>query len=167
MCTNKQKYTSKSKILINIVRDLDKVKFYDAKPPVLYTMMQMWDHVFSKYINSREKRAKLDASQIVTLDLEVKKIHEQLSKLTHDSNPNCLKLSWIKDALVKFESLGLAKASRDGSKFSIRYKKHDGFTDKFLLNLMKKREDEKIKPDKDGLDKFVDQNDEKLEKDLS
>lgn len=52
----------------------------------------------------------------------------------------------------------------DGSKFSIKYRKHDGFTDEFLLNLMKKKEDGKIKPDKDGLDKFVEKKEEKSEK---
>jgi len=52
----------------------------------------------------------------------------------------------------------------NGSKFSIKYRKHDGFTDEFILNLMKKYEDEKIVPDKDGLDKFVQKNEEEQKK---
>ena len=148
------------KIMYNIGRDLDKVKFYDAKPPVIYTMMQMWDHIFSKYINSREKRTKMDNGQTVNIDLDVDKIYEKLSELTHDSNPNCLKKSWIIDALNEFVSIGLAESSPNGSRFKIKYRKHGGFTEDFILGLMQKKEEAKIKPMSNGLDKFIDKKDE-------
>ncbi len=147
-------------LMYNIVRDLDKVKFYDAHPPTIYTMMQMWDHVFSKFINSREKQQKLDLGQIVPIELTVDKIYEKLSQLTHDSNPNCIEKKWIRDALNELKSLGMAEESvTDINKFTIKYRKHSGDTREFLIKLMKKRDDDKPKPDKNGLDSYIQKND--------
>jgi len=149
-------------IMYNIVRDLDKLKFYDANPPVIYTMMQMWDHVFSKFINSREKQIRLDTGKIVPIDLEVDKIYEKLSKLTHDSNPDCIEKGWIRNALNEFVGLGMAEPSvTSSSKFTIKYRKHSGDTREFLIKLMKKKEEAKPKPSKDGLDQYIKKEDSK------
>lgn len=152
-------------LMYNIVREIDQLKFYDANPPRIYTMMQMWDHVFSKFINSREKQMKLDTGKIVPIELTVDKIHEKLSKLTHHSNPNCIEKQWIKNALNEFELLGMANQSvTSTNKFTIKYRKHGGDTREFIIKLMKKKEAEKPKPSKDGLDKFIDKKEEKSEK---
>jgi len=55
----------------NVVNDLEKIKFYDSKPPDVYTMLIMWDHIFSKYIVSRKKREDLNQNKIVEIELKV------------------------------------------------------------------------------------------------
>lgn len=62
----------------NVVNDLEKIKFYDSKPPDVYTMLIMWDHIFSKYINSRKKREDLNHSKIVDVELTVDQILDKL-----------------------------------------------------------------------------------------
>ena len=150
---NKELRNGISNSLYGLVRELTKLKFYDAKPPLIYTMIQMWDHVFSKSVNSREQQNELATGRIISIKLTIEKIHKKLSKLTHRSNSNCIQKSWIKEALDMFVDLGIAESSEpDTGQFIIKYKKHEDNTRTFLLDMIKKKTPQ---PAKNALDKYI------------
>ncbi len=109
--------------LYNILNDINKMKFYDASPPTVYTMMILWDFVFPRFINSRIKFRDLNANRIVELEITLEQMYRVLKKFTPDSNPNCIKKSWIEKALLWFNEIGSVISPETGEKFVIKYRK--------------------------------------------
>jgi len=141
----------------NIVRELDKLKFYDSEPPYVYMMMIMWDHIFSKYINSRKKQDDLNSNKTVDVILTVDQIYEKLSKFTHESNPHCIEKSWIKNALNRFVDIKIAEESvTNPNKFTIKFRKHSEETLDFFINKFQKLEKPKKDAKSEGpLDEYI------------
>jgi len=127
--------------MYNILEDIEKLKFYDSKPPEIYTMMLMWDFVFPRFVNSRQKYRDIAQNKTAELDITIDKIHEILSKFAPDTNPNCIEKNWIRTALDWFEEMGIVKQSKTNSeKFTIKFRKHK---EKTLDWLLKKIQDPK------------------------
>jgi len=142
--------------MYNILNEINKTKFYDANPPVIYMMMILWDFVFPRFVNSRAKFRDLNKNMVVELEITIKQMYTILSKFTPDSNPNCIKNSWIETALLWFQELGFVIAPKEGEKFVIRYKKHKEKTFELILNKANNQQkSDSKKTDNTSLDEYI------------
>lgn len=135
----------------NIVNEMNQMKFYDAAPPIIYTMMIIWDHIIKTFLEPRQLR-ELKGNKIVSKIVTVEEVRNKLLKFTPESNPNCIKSSWVKTALLGFVEIGLASSVNNDDKFEIRFRKHSGKTLDWLFGKIKKPESKKQST---TLDKFI------------
>ncbi|QLH08927.1 hypothetical protein DSQ19_05010 [Candidatus Nitrosotenuis sp. DW1] len=160
--------------LYNILEDIEKLKFYDSKPPDIYMMMIMWDLIFPKFVNSRQKQRDLADNKTVELTITVEQIQERLSKFAPESNQNCIEKSWIRSALGGFENMKIAEESKmnieestdesqaNAEKFTIKYRKHTEKTLEWLLKKTQKSEPpETVSKSDESLDHFLKNNEDK------
>lgn len=124
-----------------IVKDIDRIKFYDSEPPITYMMFILWDHIFSKFATKNKKdRDDLNHGKIVRISLEIDDVKIMLQKFTHDTNPNCIQIGWIFNALNQFVHINMAERIPNSNKFTIKFKKLKGTTqEKFVKLIVKKQ----------------------------
>lgn len=126
----------------NIVRTIDQMKFYDSMPPIVYTMVIIWNHILKTFLGLSELR-QLEGNKIVPIPVTVEEVRSRLSRYAPESNTTCIRKSWVKDALLGFVEVGLAKViSEKDEKFEIRFRKHRGEILEWLLKLVKEPESE-------------------------
>jgi|SRR3989338_1861240 len=105
---------------------LSKVKFIDYKPNVVYLMSILWDFVFSTlpteedWRNTRESKG----GKLVEIPIKIEEIATILNKnFTLDGQNGIIKNDWIKEALENLVKLKLAKKSKLGSDYIIKFRK--------------------------------------------
>lgn len=126
--------------LQNAFRDIDAIKFYDAKPHPVYVMEVIWDAVISQRITP-EQYMEHTTSASIPVDIDIDSIlTEMRSRFTHNSNHNVIQREWIKEAFQKFVEVNLAeRLDKDGNKFRVHFRKRTGKakeTRNFLLKLV-------------------------------
>lgn len=137
----------------NIQNEINQMKFFDSNPPIIYTMMIIWDHVLKNFLDLKQLR-ELRGNKIVPIEVTVKQVHEFLSKFAPITNPTCIETSWVKDALTGFTEIGLAELkSESEGKFEIKFRTHKGKTRNWLFERIK--EPEKIVKPAKTLDEFI------------
>ena len=129
--------------MYNILNEIEQTKFYDAHPPEIYTMMILWDHIFPKFINSRAKFRDLEQNRNVEIEIKIDQILKSLSKFAPDSNPTCIKKSWIENALLWFQELDIVTPPKTGEKFIIKYRKRKEKTQDWILERVQHNSKEK------------------------
>lgn len=122
----------------NILREVEGTKFYDVKPHVVYTMEVLWDFVFPKEVPEEDYR-KYPMNKPLLITVNTDDILEKVRKhFAPKSNPHVIKRPWIKEALDKFDDLGIArKLDNDGNQFEVNFRKRGGRkrTRSFILDM--------------------------------
>ena len=119
----------------NLVQKLSRIRFYDSKPPVIYTMNIIWDHIF-KEIPKQEEYREAFGKKTMSIDVVVREITDELKKnYCPQENTSVLLEVWVKEALDTLVRVGLAKRHKvDTNKYSIKYHRvKGGMTTEFLL----------------------------------
>lgn len=111
---------------IHVVKDINQMKFYDARPPVVYTMMIIWDHVL-KTLTDFNKLKALRGRQAFPIAVTIDQIKEKLTQFAPESNSTCVDRDWVKEALEGFCDIGVATLI-DGSegRYEIRLRPQGG-----------------------------------------
>lgn len=121
---------------LRIINKISQMKFYDSEPPIIYTMMIIWDHIVKK--NFEPQNMNFKNNRIIEVSMSVGKTKEDLSRFTPVTNPNCIETVWIRKAFKGFEEIGLAtKLDVDGNNFKIKYTKVKGSLLEWFLKLIK------------------------------
>jgi hypothetical protein len=144
----------------NINNEINQMKFFDSNPPIVYTMMIIWDHILKNFLDLKQIR-ELRGNKIVPIEVTVQKVHELLSKFAPQTNPNCIETSWVRDALSGFVEIGLAEMkSQSEGRFEVKFRTHKGKTLNWLFDRIKKPEPKPTTT----LDKFIEKKPEKDKK---
>jgi hypothetical protein len=102
-----------------IIKKISKIKFYDAKPPLEYTMNVLWMNIFNEIAEkeAREKVISVDCYQVTDM------LRERYSFEQIDSRqPKRPMVSWIREALDTFVKIDYAsKDPTNRNKYLIRY----------------------------------------------
>jgi hypothetical protein len=112
---------------LKIIKEITQMKFYDSEPPIIYTMMIIWDFILKNFIDVKQSR-ELSINKTVKLSLTVQQVHDKLSRFCPETNSSCLEMSWVKKALMGFVEIGIASSQADNKEFQINFKKHKGET---------------------------------------
>lgn len=135
----------KIKLLGNL-SDINQVKFVDSEPPVMYTMQLIWDHVLKNYITLKQSR-EFSKNKTVIVLVGIYEIREMLRRFCHDSNPECIRVSWVKKAMRAFWELGMAQPhnSKKGF-FEVKIRRFKGLTISHFLQRLEevKKEDKNL-----------------------
>lgn len=119
----------------NIIQKISRIRFYDSKPPIVYTMTIIWDHIFKSIPQEMEFRD-AQGRKILSIDVDLKKVLDELrAHYCPQENPNVLEESWVKEALNTLSDIGLAKRNKTlKDRYSIKFHRlKDGKTTDFLL----------------------------------
>ena len=122
--------------MYKIIKKIDRMKFYDSDPPVEYTMAILWDHVFSKFIHGKKLQKMMDGEK-VSISTNMDRIRKTIKAFAPRSNPECVRQSWIRKAMLWFEEIKVVSVETNGS-FTITYKKHNMSTTKWITGRTKK-----------------------------
>lgn len=117
--------------MFEILKKMGRMKFYDSNPPVEYTMSILWDHVFSKFVHAK-KLQKLKDGKKVALSVSMEQIREGVRAFAPRTNPECVRQSWINDAMSMFERISVVSRGIDGS-FIISYRRHKMPTSDWII----------------------------------
>ena len=145
--------------LKNIVRDVEDIKYYDERPPFIYTMETMWNFVFPSKI-AVEDYSKQKTTSAIPLMVNVEKVLDEMrERFAPPSNSTVIKKDWIKEALDQFVNLGLARQlDKAGNDYEIYFRKRLGkehSTRNYLLNLFFKDKYNKEDSDQTKIDEFI------------
>lgn len=105
---------------------LSKIKLLDYKPPVIYLMSILWDHVFSSMIpEDAWRQAKMeDSRKLIEITVTVSKLKEILiENFTDSKSKQGIKEKWIEEAIENFIRLKLAKKKKETDEYIIKYRK--------------------------------------------
>lgn len=121
---------------IKIINEINQMKFYDSRPPVLYTMMIIWDHVFKTFLNVHQSR-EWGRHRTIEVQVTVPELLGRLSRFAPESNPTCIRQKWIREALQEFIDVGLASSlPAQEETFLIRFRKHKGEFINWILGII-------------------------------
>lgn len=120
-----------------------KYKFYDSRPPIIYTMQVIYDQLLPTLFDD----SKTDLLAKGHFEISIKEIRELLQELYNSSESNhqqntIPKLEWIKEALDKFVDIELAKKIGD-HKYLIKISRSKEDTKDFLAKRIYKFENKK------------------------
>jgi len=107
--------------LDDIVEGMTRVKFYDAEPPVEYTMNVLWMNIFNELM---EEKGKKTGKEIF---VNTREATEKLGKAysfprPDDRQPKVPREVWIRRALDAFVEIGYAsKDSKDRDIYNVKY----------------------------------------------
>ena len=133
---------------------ISNVKFYDSKPPVIYTMMIIWDHILKTYVDLKQRRD-LGRRRTIEVMVSIAEITEKLSIYAPRTNPHCINQDWIREALHEFEQIDLAiPLNRETGTYRIRITTHKGDLRSWFIEKFKEIESKKNQT----LDKFIKEN---------
>lgn len=111
---------------IHLIREMSQMKFYDARPPVVYTMIIIWDHVLKDFTNFRSLRA-LRGRAAFPIEITIDQIRDKLGRFAPETNPTCIRREWIKEALDGFFDIGVASVlNEDQGKYEIKFRPQAG-----------------------------------------
>lgn len=105
---------------------LSKIKLLDYKPPVVYLMSILWDHVFNSMLTEEAwRQAKMEErKRLIEVIVTVPKLKEILIENFADKNSKQgIKEKWIEEALENFVRLKLAKKNKSTGEYIIKYRK--------------------------------------------
>lgn len=105
---------------------LSKIKLLDYKPPVVYIMSILWDHVFSSMLTEEAwRQAKMEeGKRLIEITVTVQKLKEILIENFADKNSKQgIKEKWVEEALENFVRLKLAKKNKGTDEYVIKYRK--------------------------------------------
>jgi hypothetical protein len=112
--------------VIHIIQEISQMKFYDARPPVVYTMMIIWDHVLKSFTDFKSLRA-LRGRQAFPIGVTIDQIREKLLHFTPETNSTCVHREWVKEALDGFCDIGVASVLNENEgKYEIRFRPQTG-----------------------------------------
>jgi len=102
------------------------IKFYDADPPVQYTMAILWDHIFPSFMDQKvAARDTKSGRRIFLLRITKEQILERLSKFCYRQElPNQKKIprdSWVENALNKLKEFELIKEGDEEGVYHVKY----------------------------------------------
>ena len=127
-------------------------RLYDSEPPIIYTMMIIWDFILKNFIDVKQSR-ELSINKTVKLSLTVQQVHDKLSRFCPETNSSCLEMSWVKKALMGFVEIGIASTQADNKEFLINFKKHKGETIDWIFRSISKSS--LIEKSRSTLDEFL------------
>jgi hypothetical protein len=146
---------------LKIIQEINQMKFFDSEPPIIYTMMIIWDHVLKTFLSTEQMRT-LKGNKIFSIKLTVEEVYKKISRYAPQSNPSCIQHSWIRKALLGFAELNLARSSDTAKEsFEVRFRAHKGkILDWLLDEISNRKEDERTA----SLDEFIVPKEEKPQK---
>ena len=109
--------------MYKILKEVNKLKFYDSNPPVEYTMAILWDHVFLRFVHGKKLR-KVNDYEKVEISITIDQIRDTIGAFAPRTNPHCVRESWICDAMSAFVEIKIAKQEADGL-FTIAYRRRN------------------------------------------
>jgi len=118
---------------LKIIPTVNKTKFYDSKPPLIYTMMIIWDHILKTNLTIEQLR---DTERKRSLDVRenIQDILDKLSQYAPKTNKNCVRREWIIEAMTAFVDLKLASTViGDHTSYDIKLVIHSGDTRNWLI----------------------------------
>jgi len=134
----------------NIINHTNQMKFVDSNPPIIYTMMIIWDHIFKTFLTIDQHR-QLRGNKTIEINVTPTVIHERLNRFAPETNPTCIQRSWVENALIGFTEIGLAEPSKTMGEFIIKFRVNRGKT---LDWLFQKIDEHKVKVQETKLDNF-------------
>lgn len=140
---------------LKIIKEISQMKFYDSDPPIVYTMMVIWDHVLKNFLNQSQLRD-LKGNKIIPITVTIEEIREKLSRFAPDPSNSCIRKDWVREALTAFVEIEVAKYLDHVEKFEIDFKPHKG-SNWIFDSINKKKLKEEIKA-KTTLDKYTKEN---------
>jgi len=114
------------KLIHLLTTGLSQTKFLDYKPPIIYLMSTLWDHVFNTLPTAEDWRSynTENSRKHILLTVTSSKLREFLSRNFADKNSSRgLKEEWIKEALENFVKLKLAERGKITGEYIIKYRK--------------------------------------------
>lgn len=118
----------------NLIAFWPNLKFYDAPPPIEHTMTILWLFVFPIYKDEtnfdEETRTYLINTRLDELTTFLQKSYGSAGG--PDGKVCYPQKQWVKDALMEFVNLDLARVIKEGSEFQIFYKNYDDPLNKFI-----------------------------------
>jgi hypothetical protein len=126
------------------------VRFCDSEPPVPYTLLLMWKHVFPTMLDGVERDKKAGYTPIsVTADKVTKTLQEFFGSKPENGNKGLPQKEWVERALDILTSLKMAHV--DGKAYVIHYKNLHGDTLERFGRLCFEQEQKKTKSKKPKL----------------
>ena len=92
---------------LHILPQLRRMKFYDSKPPLIYTMLIIWNDVFNQYLDV-EKIRELDRKRSITFVITLQDVIDKLNEFTPITNTDCVDNEWVREAMNAFKEIGIA-----------------------------------------------------------
>ena len=126
---------------LDIVRRISAVKFYDAEPPVEYTMDVLWMSVF----NEISQKEAVGASKMLSVRVAelTEMVRERYAFRQLDRRqPQIPKTKWIRDALNGFKEIGYAVQKDDEYHIKYQYQRKDSMLAVFAKKLFEARKKE-------------------------
>ncbi len=120
----------------DLINMLNQTKFFDSEPPVYYTMIILWDHIFKNLLDETDFRI-LSKNKIVWKTISVDDIFKIVQKFAPLSEENTVKKKWITKALKKFVEIKIAKFIQNES-FEIKIKRRKDETIAWIPKEIKK-----------------------------
>lgn len=102
------------------------VRFIDNEPPVPYTLFVLWDFMFPKLVEGRERE---EGKPWIGIDVEVESLTSEVQKYygLHSDGPHAIEVprqKWIRRALDALVVFGLAERVVAGKSYKVRYRRH-------------------------------------------
>lgn len=136
---------------IRILPEVTKMKFYDSKPPIIYTMMIIWDHILKTNLTIDQLRD-MERKRHIDIRISVDDILDKLSRFAPKTNKHCIRRDWIIESMNAFSDLKLATLENaDTQLYSIKLSIHGGDTRNWLISKFKELEEKKSQT----LDKYM------------
>lgn len=115
-----------------IESQLTNIKFLDEKPPFVYLMGILWDHIFPSLISDEkwQESKNYTIQRHLIIDTSIEQIQELLiENYCHETCHNLVKKDWVREAIEKFVILDLAE-DLGTEKYRIKYRKSFKIEDK-------------------------------------
>ena len=103
------------------------IKFLDYRPPVVYLMSTLWDHVFSHFNTDWDATMLTGKTTITEIPITIKQVQDVLSaNYTSKGAGKYVRDEWVLEALDKFVDLKLATKEKVVGKYTIKWRKKIG-----------------------------------------
>lgn len=132
--------------LQHLFRDVEQIKYYDDKPPLLYTMEILWNYVFPSKVSIDLYKDLNSGSEIPIEIILTELVNEMKNRFAPVNNQNVIQTGWIKEALNEFVKIKLAnQKDQDGNEFTVLFKKYRKYKRprEYFMSLMNKTESKK------------------------
>ncbi len=132
------------------------IKFYDAEPPIAYTLQKIWDNVFSDIPDEETYRA-AGGKKRIEIDVGLDKLCAKLRDFAPKQNgvrlPQIPKKEWVERAMKMLIEIKLAKHKRDATNhivpeeyvvFYRKFKKGNGSLDVFIPKIAERMRQQRL-----------------------
>ena len=89
-----------------IVKEMSQLKFYDWEPPVIYTMIIIWDFVLKPTLPQHRL---LRGNTSILVEMSVEQIRDALLHFAPQNNRPKIRKDWVKRALLGFEEIDVTQ----------------------------------------------------------